>query len=693
MTTSMTTSDENDEFLHDPRYQDIIQAHQSLTQDNSDLVYKELQPVVDAFRSLERSLQRRLSALVPGRLGLSQSQEKVTEAVRGIYERLASERATDIEHIRSAWTAKQRSLGHFTIVMMGRTKAGKSTLFATLLGQGYERIGRGQQRTTRENYTYDLGNGIRLIDTPGIAAVGGEADETEALKAVDEANLICYIVTNDSIQASEFEFLGKLRQQTKPLIILLNVQYNLLDERRLRIFLRGKADEMLTGSEIEAHKQRIFSYAREHYQNDSIVVIPVMLLAARLSRQRDDDPICEQLYAVSRIQDFLDWIDQAFREYGSLLIPQMLIGEMAASMTGPLGIIQKERQTLQGMIGRLQNSQRNARNKLERVYEEIRQEAKVEIEEVYQEILNAIPEFARHNWDSSPRQQQQAWNEFINRRRLTENLKANGKTIESEYRNRIKDVLEEIGKDIEFSREFREYSVGFSGVDPGFNFRTALGYGAVLAGGLSILMPGIPAIVLFASAVGLSFIVPFLADKKKRQQEACRKILENLEPKIRNEKETSVKEMMKILENLHDQVNNSVNAYFHVIVGEFGAIAGDLSEAEEILQTAENRLNKFFALRILDWCNDIQSVSLYEQLSREIDKIRREYGNYFEIYLGKGYPPPSLNKQQQCSQILGEHVSFISSPISFPSTRTQDNIDGPALKSNQNYNSMETWLL
>ncbi len=274
---------------------------------------------------------------------------------------------------------------------MGRTKAGKSTLFATLLGQGYERIGRGQQRTTRENYTYDLGNGIRLIDTPGIAAVGGEADETEALKAVDEANLICYILTNDSIQASEFEFLGKLRQKTKPLIILINVQYNLLDERRLRIFLRGKADEMLKGSEIEAHKNRIFGYAREHYQNDSTVVIPVMLLAARLSRQQDDDTISEQLYIASRIQDFLDWIDQTLREYGSLLISQMLIGEMAVSITVPLRIIQKERQILQGMIDRLQSSRRNARNKLERVYEEIKQEVKVEIERIYQEILNATP--------------------------------------------------------------------------------------------------------------------------------------------------------------------------------------------------------------------------------------------------------------------------------------------------------------
>ena len=189
-----------------------------------------------------------------------------------------------------------------------------------------------------------------------------------------------------------------------------------------------------------------------------------------------------------------------------------------------------------------------------------------------------------------------------------------------------------------------------------------LGYGAVLAGGLAVLMSGIPGMVLGVAAVGLTLVASFLADKKKRQQAACRKILENLEPKIRNEKEISVKEMMKILENLHDQVNNSVNAYFNGIVEEFDAIASDLSMAEEALQKTENRLNKFFSLRILDWCNGSQSVSLnhlYDRLSREIDQIRRESGNYFEIYLGQSYPPPCPTKQQQCSQILDERVSFL----------------------------------
>ncbi|WP_448561355.1 hypothetical protein [Trichothermofontia sp.] len=310
--------------------------------------------------------------------------------------------------------------------------------------------------------------------------------------------------------------------------------------------------------------------------------------------------------------------------------------------------------------------------------------------------------FARHNWDRSPQQQQGAWNDFIKGKRLEEKLKDAIDIAIKSYRNRIGEILEEIGQDIKFSREFRrEYSADFSGVDPGFDFRTTLEYCAVLVGGLAMLMSGIPGVVLVVAAVGPTIISFFLPDKKERQQEACRKVLENLEAKIKDDKETSVEKMMRILENLHDQIHDSVNAYFNGIVGEFGTIANDLSGVEEALQTVENRLNKFFALRILDWCNGIQSVSLYklyERLSREIDQIKRESGNYFETYLDQGYPPPCPNRQRQCSQILGEHVSFRQSNCFsvFPNKFRHEckiQVTSLSLKFTQNYNSMETWLL
>ncbi|NMG59187.1 GTP-binding protein, partial [Geitlerinema sp. P-1104] len=326
-------------FLNATSYQEVIEANRKIAQEDYNRVIEELNPVYKALTELNQTLNTHSGEV---ETSVSRSEQDYLKPISEIYNRLRESRSMDIENLEAMVRAKKRTVAHFTIVMMGRTKAGKSTLFSTLLGTGYERIGTGQQRTTRKNCTYDIGNGIRLIDTPGIAAVGGEADEAEALKAVNEADLICYLVTNDSIQESEFNFFDKLKRQTKPLIILLNVQYNLEDEDLLEFFL-DDPDEELTGQEIEDHKKRIFNYARKKYNNDSIVVIPVMLLAARLSRQKQDPELCKQLYEASRIQDFLKRIDDVIKNYGSLLTSQTIIGETSVLLTPPLLAIQNER--------------------------------------------------------------------------------------------------------------------------------------------------------------------------------------------------------------------------------------------------------------------------------------------------------------------------------------------------------------
>ena len=85
---------------------------------------------------------------------------------------------------------------------MGRTKAGKSTLHSVILGGiNKEFIGVGKERTTRFNRIYKW-NGIRIIDTSGIGAPCGKTDTEIAKSVVDESDLICYVVTSDSIQES-----------------------------------------------------------------------------------------------------------------------------------------------------------------------------------------------------------------------------------------------------------------------------------------------------------------------------------------------------------------------------------------------------------------------------------------------------------------------------------------------------------
>ncbi|NEO26999.1 MAG: GTPase RsgA, partial [Kamptonema sp. SIO4C4] len=174
-------------LLDDSYSSQAIASNAEIARTDYQLLQEELQDADNALRDLERSLTTRLGKITrtSNSARTSEAQKIALQPISEIYQRLTEKRATDLNDLRDTLQAKKRSLGNFTITMMGRTKAGKSTLFATLLGESYERIGSGKQRTTRKNRPYELDNGIRLIDTPGIAAVGGEADEAEALKAVE----------------------------------------------------------------------------------------------------------------------------------------------------------------------------------------------------------------------------------------------------------------------------------------------------------------------------------------------------------------------------------------------------------------------------------------------------------------------------------------------------------------------------
>ncbi|MEB3310387.1 MAG: GTPase domain-containing protein, partial [Snowella sp.] len=378
-------------MLEEKNYYHLISSNKNIALSDYQLIQEEIQSGVTTLKELNKTFKSQLTQIKENKSKAKNNKAKklTLNQISEIYQRLIKAKADDLERLELTLEAKRRSVGNFTITIMGRTKAGKSTLFATLLGKYYEGIGKGQQRTTRQNKIYDIGNGIRLIDTPGIGAIGGEADEKEALKAVDESDLICYVVTIDGQQETEFKFLGKLKQQTKPLLILLNVQYNIEDERRLSIFFR-KSEEMLTGKDIQDHKARITRYAREHYANDSITVLPVMLLAAQLSRQKSDPDLCKRLYEASQIQIFLDYIKNIIENYGKLLISQILLGEAAVSITPPLLAIQDEIKNCQVISNQLSDSKDKLKNRLKESKEDVQKQLEIKIKEIFQLLTNTV---------------------------------------------------------------------------------------------------------------------------------------------------------------------------------------------------------------------------------------------------------------------------------------------------------------
>lgn len=110
-----------------------------------------------------------------------------------------------------------------SIAFVGRTKAGKSTLYYLLSGCGEELIGKGTQRTTRF-MTETHQQGVRIVDTPGLSApnVGGAEDTKKTNEIIKYVDLVCYVITEDTITDSTIQFWNEIQRYDKPTCILIN---------------------------------------------------------------------------------------------------------------------------------------------------------------------------------------------------------------------------------------------------------------------------------------------------------------------------------------------------------------------------------------------------------------------------------------------------------------------------------------
>ncbi len=270
-------------LLAGPEYDDAIRQCAAIATEDYKFAAVALEGTESALTNLGRNIQQALKEIQQKTTGKGQATaaKDVAKQLENTRKELTYKIIQEIESVRKSLNAKQRALNHFSIAFMGKTKAGKSTLHAIITGGGWDAIGVGKQRTTRLNRVYEWKN-IRIIDTPGIGAPDGKTDEEIAQSVIEESDVICYVVTNDSIQGTEFKFLQLLKDKAKPLIVLLNVKNNLRDSRRLEYFLKDpdKLFAMDGQSGLDGSIKRIRRYAKENYANDYFDIVPVLLLAA-----------------------------------------------------------------------------------------------------------------------------------------------------------------------------------------------------------------------------------------------------------------------------------------------------------------------------------------------------------------------------------------------------------------------------
>ncbi|MGY1631863.1 GTPase [Geodermatophilus sp. SYSU D01186] len=192
----------------------------------------------------------------------------------------------------------------FRVVLMGRTMAGKSTLFEFLSGGDGSRIGDGRQRYSRDSCARSVrALGIEIVDTPGVGALDGQADFEAAFAEVPRADLILWVAANDATQEQTGEALGILAAAGKPLVVALNCRADLDDE--------------IGWLDITEEPERVFEQSEGHFNviqryleragGRPVGTFPVHAQAAlRASTGQHDEATSRLLHGNSRIDGLLE---------------------------------------------------------------------------------------------------------------------------------------------------------------------------------------------------------------------------------------------------------------------------------------------------------------------------------------------------------------------------------------------------
>ena len=111
-----------------------------------------------------------------------------------------------------------------TVAIVGKTKAGKSTLMNLLSGVGRELICKNSTQRTSKCPVITHYHGIKVVDTPGLfsSSKEGRRDEEAAFSEYEKADDILFLMANYPYGKVEMEGIDKISMMNKPLYILFN---------------------------------------------------------------------------------------------------------------------------------------------------------------------------------------------------------------------------------------------------------------------------------------------------------------------------------------------------------------------------------------------------------------------------------------------------------------------------------------
>ena len=560
---------------------------------------------------------------------------------------------------------KKRTIDYFTIAFMGRTKAGKSTFHKVVTGENLDDIGVGKLRTTRYNRAFNWEN-LRIVDTPGIGAPGGKSDTETAKTIIDEADLVCYVVTNDSIQETEFDFLKQLKEKNKPLFIILNVKENIENKIRLKRFLENplKWKDNDGDKSIQGHFDRIKELIQKDYDINSIEIIPVQLLAAILSENKEaqfSEKERKLLKEGSNIDEYNSEVKKTIFRTGHLKKTQNIIDGCNYQVQTILKEVNSSLLEINKIKDSLTNNRDILNDFIKKEKEKTKQQLIGTITNEHRSLKNQIDVFATNNYDKSESELKRLWK--LESDKYYQILQDEIKIIFSDFEKNLKNKIEEVQEDFEMEMNQNFGQVNIESHDT-TNYKRYMGIGGSVIGAVGGMLiyfglasnPVGWAITIGSIIVGgLSY---FFESKAKKIEKAKTKIRESVIASIDKSEIEYKKNIVENFEKAIVDISKKLNDNFNALVEITGKIISILENIRNENSRVENIFNNIVFYRILQHLNiEKQQLSndvlnqfmLKNKIIRDFQKASMEINSPFQI---------NGTESNEISQLLQSKIQF-----------------------------------
>ncbi len=525
---------------------------------------------------------------------------------------------------------KKRNIRFFTIAFMGRTKVGKSTLHKVVSLQEHDDIGVGKQRTTRYNRSW-YWDRLRIIDTPGIGAPGGEADSDIAKSIIDEADMICYVVTNDSIQETEFNFFETIKERNKPLYIIINCKDNLTQNVKLKRFLKDPlAWKNDTGEKsLEGHFNRIKDMLDGKYNLDAVKIIPLHLLAMKMSLDTElSDTDRKLLHKGSNIDEFVLSIKNEIFESGTLKKSMSIIDGSAYQMNRIHEQLSNDYTSLRKGLDNLKKTQKDFVKFVNKESENLDKGLYSILDNAHKSLKNRAISFAETNYDNSSASN--AWKNDENVKSINNKTNDRIKARLEDFTEKLEEKMNELVSDMQFISSISINSSYKLSGESITNTQLAVGiFGSIISTAAPFIIsqlwhPGgwvlAGASLLVGAVVGI--FTSLFTSKAKKIAKAKEKMRDNL-----------CDEIDKSMANSKLEIKNNVNKVNKNILGQLETAIGEyIVQTEKILiriekltkvnLLMENTINSLIGFRILNYIE--KSILSEKKIDEMSDKELRE---------------------------------------------------------------------